>query len=539
MKQITQIFIDGPDQLLFQWDRGQRIRIQGHESGTRVDFARYGQDNAVSMYAYEENDSVYCTIPDELLTEANHLRGFLYEIDGDKGETVHCFLLPVIPRPKPEDYVAPEEVMLWHRLEDRISGLEQMGFSASVSDRSRRPGRLMVSFIDDDCRAEILHRANENVPSLWEVIYDEEHGLRIPYTLACPPGNIGDEGFLSPDDLKKMTACGVTISNHAWRQYNMDDSVLYPDFGTFHGDLARCQEQFTKWGIPVRTMSYPQGRYVDSYIPAVKQFYQMGFTVNPGINQIPYASYYMDRVGLFSNNADDDGTAYLNSAIQWVNRLSEMESGWLIFMTHGWYAGFRPELLSDLIDYIQSDEIRSKGIEIVDIHEALATTGNVVEAGRVKKPLNEQAWPFFVVDADGKVHTNALEQYTRINYELKELQYGWRTGNCYLHGERGTVLNHDTDTNRRVSVDIPVNPGEVYRLNCSSVWSGAAFAVMTQAGGTAVAIYSGDADTPSTVLTNHELTIPEGGTILRVSSNLEVQPEGYKIWRVEYIEAVI
>lgn len=119
------IVIDGPDQILYQWDKGQRLLLHGAEEGTRVDFAICGQNKAVSQYAYSEDGAVFCDIPDTLLMDPNHLHGYVYEIDGDRGETVREFMLPVIRRPMPEDYVAPEEVLTWHELEDRIEALEK------------------------------------------------------------------------------------------------------------------------------------------------------------------------------------------------------------------------------------------------------------------------------------------------------------------------------------------------------------------------------------------------------------------------------
>ena len=122
------IVIDGPDQILYQWDRGQRLLLHGYEAGTRVDFARCNDNKAVSKYAYSEGEAVFCDIPDTLLMEPSHLHGYVYEIDGDRGETVREFMLPVIRRPKPEDYVEPEEVLTWHKLEQRIEALEKTGF---------------------------------------------------------------------------------------------------------------------------------------------------------------------------------------------------------------------------------------------------------------------------------------------------------------------------------------------------------------------------------------------------------------------------
>ena len=129
---MKKIVIDGPDQVLYQWDRGQRLLLHGYEAGTRVDFARCNDNKAVSQYAYSEDEAVFCDIPDALLMEPNHLHGYVYEIDGDRGETVREFMLPVIRRPKPEDYVEPEEIPIWHDLQQQIDELKENGAGNST-----------------------------------------------------------------------------------------------------------------------------------------------------------------------------------------------------------------------------------------------------------------------------------------------------------------------------------------------------------------------------------------------------------------------
>lgn len=130
------ILIDGPDQILYQWDKGQRLMLHGADSGTRVDFARCDQNKAVSQYAYSEDGAVFCDIPDALLAEPDHLHGYVYEIDGDRGETVREFMIPVIRRPMPEDYVAPDEVPTWHELDQRIKKIEDEGVPDEKIERA-------------------------------------------------------------------------------------------------------------------------------------------------------------------------------------------------------------------------------------------------------------------------------------------------------------------------------------------------------------------------------------------------------------------
>lgn len=123
------IYIDGPDQILYQWDRGQRVILRGTPDGARVDFALCGSDKAVTKDIYEDSGVLFCDIPDTLLMESGQLHGYIYKEDDERGETVFSFVYQIIPHPKPDDYVEPEEVLLWHELDARIKELEQNGVS--------------------------------------------------------------------------------------------------------------------------------------------------------------------------------------------------------------------------------------------------------------------------------------------------------------------------------------------------------------------------------------------------------------------------
>lgn len=123
------IYIDGPDQILYQWDRGQRVILRGTPDGARVDFSLCGSDKAVTKDIYEDSGVLFCDIPDTLLMESGQLHGYIYKEDDERGETVFSFVYQIIPRTKPDDYVEPEEVLLWHELDARIKELEQNGVS--------------------------------------------------------------------------------------------------------------------------------------------------------------------------------------------------------------------------------------------------------------------------------------------------------------------------------------------------------------------------------------------------------------------------
>lgn len=384
--------------------------------------------------------------------------------------------------------------------------------SGAVRDAGRRITGAMVSFMDDDCRKEVYHRKSEtpNEPSLWELIQE----LGIPYTLACPPGSIydpdnpveGNETYLAVGELLEMYKSGVTISCHHWRQYNMDDTELLPTEADYTADLSKCQSTFAKWGIEAETVAYPQGKYRDDFIQVVKDFYRMGFTVDRGINEIPYASYYMHRNEVFPTNGAyniDDAKELVAEAVN--------NGGWVIFMTHAWYTTFDASGLRELVEHI-----REQGVPIVDVHDAIRMTGNVVEVGPVKKPLETMTDSFFIVDCKGAAWTNDLHLIQKPTGGVEIIEVEYYTG-TYLKPAGGKA---STTTNERViSVDVPAAAGEVYLLTCSAIWGGLCFAVY-DADGNLKDSYADTANNETgTSLVDHQVVMPDDVAYFRVSSS--------------------
>lgn len=258
---------------------------------------------------------------------------------------------------------------------------------AQQNGAGRKNKRAMISFMDDD-----------GDTAVYSVLYEKViKPLKIPYTLAIPPASLGSAGKLTWDELLEMYNAGVDVSCHHLKEYHMRDD--YDNAAEYAADLAACAEMFREHGIlDVDTVSYPNGVIVDDYIPTIKRFHKMGFTVERGINETPYESYFMKRCEVFPQN----GAYPVTDAL---NKVSEVAAngGWLIFMTHCWYTTFDVDFLKYLIQ-----EIQKAGVEIVGVNEALEMTGNVIEVGYFRKPLVDATKPYFVVDADGGVWAHEI-----------------------------------------------------------------------------------------------------------------------------------
>ncbi len=189
---------------------------------------------------------------------------------------------------------------------DGIPDTDGFGWSGDyINDGGRAPLRAMVSFMDDDCREEA-----------YDLLYQEVIvPMEIPYTLSLPMDKLDTNGYIRTRQLLEMVESGVSISCHTLAETSM---AAYTIRGL---DAMLSEWRAAAWDLElgeVLSYAYCNGIWSDSVMSAVKSHFRMGFTVDPGINQMPYESYYMKRVGLFSNQAQAvatellDGT-YLNS----------------------------------------------------------------------------------------------------------------------------------------------------------------------------------------------------------------------------------
>lgn len=125
-----------------------------------------------------------------------------------------------------------------------------------ITDGGKEEVAAAVSFIDDDCRSAAY-------TTLFPIIKE----LDIPYTLACPPGKIGADLYMTQEQLLEMYNYGVTISCHTWAETNMD--TLSKE--QLEENLKKCVERYREWGIPdVNSYAYTQGKYSVDNMSVVK-----------------------------------------------------------------------------------------------------------------------------------------------------------------------------------------------------------------------------------------------------------------------------
>lgn len=123
---------------LYQWELGRKVQIflAPDMRVAAVQFAHMGDAEALNVEPREENGIIVADIPNILLQSGQKIAVFLVDVNENKVETTTHAVLPVIPRPRPTDYVYTEtEVLSWQALEARvIAFMEEMNEAREAGD---------------------------------------------------------------------------------------------------------------------------------------------------------------------------------------------------------------------------------------------------------------------------------------------------------------------------------------------------------------------------------------------------------------------
>lgn len=363
-----------------------------------------------------------------------------------------------------------------------------------------------ISFIDDDCRVEAY-------TVLWPVV----QAKNVPYAVACPPAQIGKDKFMTKDQLLNMVNGGCEVLSH---HYKEDAMTQFESAADYEADVKKSLAAFTELGVnEVDGVVYPNGYRVDEYMPVVRKYFNVGFTIDRGINVPPVETCYMKRCELFPTN----GLYTLDDAKKLVDSVA-VNGGWLIFMTHAWYTSFSASDLATLIEYITS-----KHIDIVGIKEGMEKFGNVVDIGYAKKPLANMSLPYYIVDCLGRVYVNTWNQTAMSKIARVELNLPYHVK--YTLTTTGKTKDA-TNVKRIISDKITAAAGEQYELCNLSAKYGNCFYVIYDASDAVLAHKGTDSNNAGEVMEDTIVTMPENTAYFRLACDLAVNDEMFKAYKI-------
>lgn len=111
----------------YQWDTGQKLRVNNPGRICEVHYKNPGEDTALVVSTYTLDGQTVADVPNILLQQAGKLTAYVYICMGDAC-TIDKAIFDIKPRQKPADYVYTEtEIKTFKALEERLEELEKSG----------------------------------------------------------------------------------------------------------------------------------------------------------------------------------------------------------------------------------------------------------------------------------------------------------------------------------------------------------------------------------------------------------------------------
>lgn len=120
----------------YQWDSGQKLRVNYAGKVCEVHYKNPGEDVALVVETYELEGQTVADVPNILLQQAGKLTAYVYVCEGDNC-TIDKTIFDIRPRQKPADYVYTEtEIKTYSALVERLDEIEENGVSDEQVERA-------------------------------------------------------------------------------------------------------------------------------------------------------------------------------------------------------------------------------------------------------------------------------------------------------------------------------------------------------------------------------------------------------------------
>ncbi|QKW67561.1 polysaccharide deacetylase family protein [Staphylococcus hominis] len=289
---------------------------------------------------------------------------------GDKGE-----MGPIGPKgDKGDPGYVPEEIT------------DARGRSDSLKDEMDRIENKTYTKNSNKLRPLVSFYLDDGYQNDYDVVYPKAKSLGIPVT-ACLFNT--SQLLSTPDKLKELIDNGWEIHSHTANHVDLDKMSYDEQVKEMSDNI----EYYKGLGINLKGICYPKG-YSNEYTPkAARQFFEVGMSSIPGINNSPIDTYYVKR--------DLTDQTDMTKMKERVDKILEDGKGWLVFYSHTNIFKQNTEVRDRYFEMMEY--VKSKGIECVTVHDAMKVYGNTLDIGDVKYSEN-----YLKVGSDGVLDTSNL-----------------------------------------------------------------------------------------------------------------------------------
>jgi hypothetical protein len=110
---------------VYQWDLNHELLIQGVKVDTNaptIHFCNKKSENAIVVQSEFVEGAIKVSVPNQLLQEPYDIIAYVHTYDDNNAKTIEIITIPLVRRPKPDDYIFTEnvDIMNFERLESDI-----------------------------------------------------------------------------------------------------------------------------------------------------------------------------------------------------------------------------------------------------------------------------------------------------------------------------------------------------------------------------------------------------------------------------------
>ena len=268
----------------------------------------------------------------------------------------------------------------YNNLNERLSNNEsqlaesaqQIFNSKAVNRKIRKPSS---TFIDDDGHIEFYTK--------WKAIA-ESKGITI--TSALITSRVGNEGYISVENIKEMQTLGFGFVSHTHTTpylTQITDAEIRTEF-----ELS--QEWLREHNCEPNILVYPYGDNDTRVRALTREYFDLGIYTSGGVNVPPLTTYRVKRQAI-EDLTLDEAKAVVDECVA--------NNGWLIWNSHCFLESWDSNMITKISAII--DYMKSLGIDIITASEGYKRFGNLVDIGDYA--INEFN-DISIIGADGETY---------------------------------------------------------------------------------------------------------------------------------------
>ena len=255
-------------------------------------------------------------------------------------------------------------------LSDEISRVENKTYTKNANNL-----RPMVSFYLDD-----------GYQNDYDIVYPKAKELGIPVTICL----FNTSALLStPERLAELTNEGWEIHSHTATHADLNTLSLEQQKKEMLDNILH----FKGLGYDLKGICYPKGYTNADTLKASREYFDVGMSSIPGINQSPIDTYFVKR--------DLTDTTDMAAMKARVDKIKADGKGWLVFYSHSNIFHSNETVKNRFFEMMEY--VKNSGVETVTVDDAMKVYGNTLDIGDMK--YSEK---YFKVGSDGNIETNNI-----------------------------------------------------------------------------------------------------------------------------------